>query len=96
MQNVQVILLKGNSLTDLTAMYNVKPGQTYTASRFSNLYLQFIATEKGKGGAFTFNVGYTSLSGRGYKEPEKATIVQEEEVEFVEDTEPVVTPEAPE
>ena len=69
MSDVTVILFKGESLKNLKAMYYAQPGQTYTSSRFNNLYLQFIATSR-EAGAFTFNIGYTSLSGRGYKEPE--------------------------
>ena len=80
--NSRVTILKGKSLVQLTGLYNATVGQTYTATRFNNLYVQFTATSN-QSGMFTFNVGYKPLNGFGIREPDVVTVVNQTKPVFV-------------
>lgn len=76
-------LLKGPSLFEVYAAYEVGLGHSYTATADSNLYLQFEATSQ-MSGAFSFKAGYTSIHG-DYKEPTTPTEEKTSTPEFIDD-----------
>lgn len=54
------------------AMYELSPGQTYTAPRGINFYLLFIAEEE-VSGDFVFTIWFNPVSGYGEYTPQVAT-----------------------
>ena len=65
-------LVKGESLTNPMAFYQINKGADYTALRGINLYLLFIATEENSGD-FAFRIKYNAVNGPGKTEPTEVT-----------------------
>ena len=65
-------LVKGESMTNPIAFYQIHKGQDYTAWRGINFYLIFIATEDNSG-EFTFGVKYYNVNGPGKEVPTEVT-----------------------
>lgn len=57
-------LIKGTSLQEPKAMYQLAAGQTYTVSRNQNFYLLFEALEI-YSGEFVFSIWYNGVPGQG-------------------------------
>ena len=95
----KAVLIKGESLENPLAMYNLSVGQSYTALKNINFYLLFQATEESSGD-FAFKIWFNSVNGYGKVEPTKVTYeedprnpskaVEEEPVEE-EETKPAET-----
>jgi hypothetical protein len=58
------VLVKGESLVNPIAMYELRAGQDYTALKGINFYLLWMSTDESSGD-FVFRIWYKSVSGYG-------------------------------
>ena len=66
------VLIKGESLQNPIAMYQLNKGQDYTALRGINFYLLFISEEESSGD-FVFRIWFNQVNGYGKEEPTEVT-----------------------
>ena len=67
------ILVKGESLTNPIALYNMAIGQNYSGLKGINFYVLFSATDDFVSGDFVFRLWYKSASGDGEITPTTVT-----------------------
>ena len=71
MKDTKAILIKGNSLLDPTALYQVDLGHDFSATKGVNIFLLFESLTVSSGG-FVFKIWYNSVSGSGRSQPSRA------------------------
>ena len=71
-KNCKPVLVKGESLVNPIAMYELKSGQDYTALKGINFYLLWTSTAESSGD-FVFRIWYKSVSGYGEVAPTTVT-----------------------
>lgn len=68
LHNAKATLIKGNSLLDPIAMYQLAPGADFTATKGVNFFLLFESTHISSG-QFVFKIWYNNVSGSGRTQP---------------------------